>query len=326
MTTELNVWALLAEGDDALTEAAFRTGDFDRARELLESARAEAAPSADVAAHARSLDLLGLLLHYENIAKLMGGSAVSADAVEAEEQMFRQALACWNKLGEPVGAAQSLFGLGLVYQVLHSDWMTAMPYYWQALGLVSDPDADADLYLRSEVHRHVGFYFLVEARQPGEAERHLQISLDLRQELGDPRRIPSGLLALGRAVLESGGRDRAIELLQRAVAEARAAELLPQRIRDAESALAEAEAEPGPETAGASKPGPETAGESEPGPETGSAGAAGTEPSAGADVNASAGEPEASANGADPAAAAPDQADDDAGQADDDAGHTTGSD
>jgi tetratricopeptide (TPR) repeat protein len=315
MTTELNVWALLAEGDDALTEAAFRTGDFDRARELLESARAEAAPSADVAAHARSLDLLGLLLHYENIAKLMGGSAVSADAVDAEEQMFRQALACWNKLGEPVGAAQSLFGLGLVYQVLHSDWMTAMPYYWQALGLVSDPDADADLYLRSEVHRHVGFYFLVEAMQPGEAERHLQISLDLRQEVGDPRRIPSGLVALGRAVLESGGRDRAIELLQRAVAEARAAELLPERIRDAESALAEAEAEPGAETAGESEPGAETAGESGPGAETVSAGEADTGPSADADGSAGADETDASANGTDPAAAATGQADDGAGQA-----------
>jgi tetratricopeptide (TPR) repeat protein len=244
MTTELNVWAILAEGDDALTEAAFRTGDFDRARELLESARDEAASGADVAAQARSLDLLGLLMHYENITTLMGGSAVDPDAIDAEERMFRQALSCWQQLGEPVGAAQSLFGLGLVFQVLHSDWMTAMPYYWQALGVVSDPDAKADPYLRSEVHRHVGFYFLVEAQQPGEAERHLQISLDLREEIGDSRRIPSGLLALGQAVFESGGRDRAVELLRRAVAEARAAELMPERIRDAERALAEAEGEP----------------------------------------------------------------------------------
>jgi|SRR5215472_8994937 len=320
MTTELNVWALLAEGDDALTEAAFRTGDFGRARELIESARAEAAPGADVAAHARSLDLLGLLFHYESIAKLMSGSAVSADAVEAEEQMFRQALACWNKLGEPVGAAQSLFGLGLVYQVLHSDWMTAMPYYWQALGLVSDPDANADLYLRSEVHRHVGFYFLVEAMQPGEAERHLQISLDLRQELGDPRRIPSGLLSLGRAVLESGSRDRAVELLQRAVAEARAAELLPERIREAESALAEAEAEPGPQTASESEPGADVTAESEPNRDV----TAESEPNAdvtaesepGAhDADGEAAETNATADATDPAAASTDTAADGAGQA-----------
>lgn len=244
MATEQNVWALLADGDEALTEAAFRTADFGRARELLESARTEAAHGADLAAQARSLDLLGLLLHYENITTLMGGSAVSADAVDAEERMFRQALTFWQQLGEPVGTAQSLFGLGLVFQVLHSDWMTAMPYYWQALGLVSNPDAKADIYLRSEVHRHVGFYFLVEAVQPAEAVRHLQISLDLREELGDQRRTPSGLVALAQAELESGGRDRAIGLLRRAVAEARAAGLMPERIKDAEGALAEAEAEP----------------------------------------------------------------------------------
>lgn len=301
MTTELNVWALLAEGDEALTEAAFRTGNFDRARELLEAARAEAAPGADVAAHGRSLDLLGLLLHYENITTLMGGSAVSADAVEAEEQMFRQALACWQQLGEPVGAAQSLFGLGLVYQVLHSDWMTAMPYYWQALGLVSDPDTNADLYLRSEVHRHVGFYFLIEAMQPGEAERHLQISLDLRQELGDPRRIPSGLLSLGQAVLEAGSRDRAIELLQRAVAESRAAELLPERIREAENALAEAESEPGTETNAQGQRGTDTTAEGE--------------PVADADASAEATETDATADGTDPAADSTDTTAGGAGQA-----------
>jgi tetratricopeptide (TPR) repeat protein len=297
MTTELNVWALLAEGDDALTEAAFRTGDFGRARELLESARAEAAPGADVAAQARSLDLLGLLLHYENITKLMGGSAVSADAVEAEERMFRQALACWQQLGEPVGTAQSLFGLGLVYQVLHSDWMTAMPYYWQALGLVSDPGANADLYLRSEVHRHVGFYYLVEAMQPGEAERHLKISLDLREELGDSRRISSGLLALGQAVLESGGRDHAVELLQRAVTVARAANLLPEWIREAERALAEAEGEPSTEAEAEGEPATEAA-ESEPGGDA----TAESESGAGADADAEATETNAAADGADPAA------------------------
>jgi hypothetical protein len=32
----------------------------------------------------------------------------------------------------------------------------------------------ADLYTRSEVHRHVGFYFLVEDVRLDEAVRHLQ--------------------------------------------------------------------------------------------------------------------------------------------------------
>ena len=241
MATEQDVRALLAAGDDALYEAAYHTGDFGKARELLEAARAEAMQGTDVGAQASTLDSLGMLAHYENITKLIAGSPVGQSDIDAEERLFRQALACWQQLGEPPDSAQSLFGLGLVYQVLHSDWTTAMPYYWQALGLVTAQD-DAEPYLRSEVHRHVGFYFLVEASQPAEAVRHLQISLDLREELGDQRRIPSGLVALGQAELEAGGRDRAIELLTRAVAESRAAGLLPDWIKNAEQALAEAEA------------------------------------------------------------------------------------
>jgi tetratricopeptide (TPR) repeat protein len=259
MATEQEVRALLAAGEEALADAAFRTGDFGSARELLGAAHAEAMLGTDVGVQASATDLIGMLAHYQNITTLMSGSPVSQDDIEAEERLFRQALACWQQLGEPAGSAQSLFGLGLVYQVLHSDWTAAMPYYWQALGLITNQEAGAQqeadgpqeaggqqtggLYLRSEVHRHVGFYFLVEAGQPSEAVRHLQISLDLREKLGDQRRIPSGLVALGQAELEAGGRDRAIELLRRAVAESRAAGLIPERIKDAEQALAEAQAQ-----------------------------------------------------------------------------------
>jgi tetratricopeptide (TPR) repeat protein len=155
------------------------------------------------------------------------------------------------------GSAQALFGLGLVFQVLHSDWMTAMPYFWQALDLVTKPDVAAEAYLRSEVHRHVGFYFLVEDVQPTQAVRHLQLSLDYREELGDPRRIPSGLQALGRAELSAGNRARAIDLLTRAVALAREAGLAQQRIEEAERDLQEASGaheqggQAGPESTGA---------------------------------------------------------------------------
>jgi tetratricopeptide (TPR) repeat protein len=263
MATEQDVRALLAAGDEALADAAFRTGDFGKARELLEAAQAGAAQGADVSEQASALDALGMLAHYENITKLMGGSAVSEADIDAEERLFRQALARWQQLGEPAESAQSLFGLGLVYQVLHSDWTTAMPYYWQALGLVAGQQA-AEPYLRSEVHRHVGFYFLVEVSQPAEAVRHLQISLDLREELADPRRIPSGLVALAGARLEAGDRDGAIELLRRAVAQAREASLLPEWIKDAERALAEAEAEADPD-AGPASDVPPDARETEPG-------------------------------------------------------------
>ena len=142
---------------------------------------------------------------------------------------------------ERAATAQALFGLGLVYQVLHSDWTSAMPYFWQAFELVDADHADTGLYLRSEVHRHVGFYFLVADEQPAEAVLHLQLSLDLREQLGDPRRIPSGQVALAQAELAAGHRDRAIELLRAAVLQAREAGLLAQRIEDAERALREAE-------------------------------------------------------------------------------------
>jgi tetratricopeptide (TPR) repeat protein len=249
MTTESDVRELLAAGEEALTEAAFCTGDFGKARELLESAHASVLAGngpgdADADAEAAALSRLGMLAHYENITAMMSGSQVGPTDIDAEEKLFRRALARWQQAGEPADAAEALFGLGLVFQVLHSDWITAMPYFWQALGLVTGPEAAGGTYLRSEVHRHVGFYFLVEDVRPAEAVRHLQISLDLREELGDPRRIPSGLVALAEAELQAGGRDRAIELLTRAVADARAAGLLPARIEDAERKLAEAEIQP----------------------------------------------------------------------------------
>jgi tetratricopeptide (TPR) repeat protein len=242
MGTDQNVRDLLAAAEEALTEASFRTGDFAAAREAIGKAQAAAASASDFGGQARAQSYLGLAAHYENIGKLASGSAVEGTDIDAEERLFRQALAHSQDADETGGTAQALFGLGLVFQVLREDWMTAMPYYWQALGLVSGTESEDDLYLRSEVHRHVGFYYLVEDVQPSEAVRHLQLSLDLREELGDPRRIPSGLTALAEAELSAGGQDRAIDLLTEAIAQAHAAGLLPRVSQDAERTLREAEA------------------------------------------------------------------------------------
>jgi len=242
MATDGHLSELLAAAEEEFAEASFRTGDFARVRELLAEALAGAEQVGDLAGRARALDLLGMVAHYDNITEVMSGRRVPAEEIDAEERLFRQALAAWHAAGQGPATAQALFGLGLVYQVLHSDWASAMPYFWQALELADVNDADVGLYLRSEVHRHVGFYFLVADAQPAEAVRHLQLSLDLREQLGDPRRIPSGQVALAQAELASGHRDRAIELLRAAVLQAREAGLLAQRIEDAERALREAEA------------------------------------------------------------------------------------
>src|SRR5581483_3558922 len=98
-----------------------------------------------------------------------------------------------------------------------------------------------DLYGRSEIHRHLGFYYLVADPRPQEAMRQLGHSLALREKLGDPRRIPSALVALAKAELAAGHAQRAVERLSRAVTLAREANLLPWRIRDAEQDRREAE-------------------------------------------------------------------------------------
>jgi tetratricopeptide (TPR) repeat protein len=242
--TDQSVAELLAAGDEALAEALFRTGDFGPARAVLMRAQAKAGADGDQAGRARALDLLGMVAHGENITRLMTGGTVPPEDIEAEERLFRQALTAWQEAGAHAAAAYSHFGLGLVYQVLHRDWTAAMPYYWQALELVYASGSEGDLYLRSEVHRHVGFYYLAEDEQPSEAVRHLQLSLELREELADPRRIPSGQVALARAELAAGHRERAVELLTNAVTQAREAGLRAERIGDAEDALSEAQQEP----------------------------------------------------------------------------------
>jgi tetratricopeptide (TPR) repeat protein len=232
----------LEAGQEALVQACFCTGDFAEARGLLQGALERARVESDLNHEAAAYDGLGLLLHYENITQMMSGNEVDITDVDAEEALFRRALDIRQALGDRAGVAPSLFGLGLVCQVLRHDWASAMLYFRQCAELVDALTDGIDLYTRSEIHRHLGFYFLVEDVRPHEAVRHLQQSLDLREQLGDPRRIPSALVALGQAEADAGNAPRAVELLKRAVTEARAAGLLQQWIEDAEQSLHEAEA------------------------------------------------------------------------------------
>ena len=73
----------------------------------------------------------------------------------------------------------------------------------------------------------------------------LTISRELRDSHGDPRWIPSGILALGEAHLEFGHRDEAITLLREAVRLAREYRLHPRRIGWAADALRHAESSDG---------------------------------------------------------------------------------
>jgi tetratricopeptide (TPR) repeat protein len=228
--------------DEALTEAAFRTGDFSLAESLFGEARNVAELDGDREAEALALGGLGMTCHYRNIAKLIDGDTPAESDVAAEEELMRRSLAIWEKIGDAAGTARALFGVGLVFQVLRRDWAAAMPYFWRSFGLAEAVEESGDLYGRSEIHRHLGFYYLIEDVRPVEAVRQLGYSLALREKLGDPRRIPSALVALGEAEMAAGNLQRAVELLSRALMLARQADLQPWRIQNAEQTLREAAA------------------------------------------------------------------------------------
>ncbi|HWG27103.1 hypothetical protein [Actinospica sp.] len=241
-STETTTAGLLAAADEALIEAGFRTGEFAEAERLVRAAAQSAEQDRDAAGAAAAANLHGYLLHYRNITALMSGGQPEPADVELERERFSLALAGYEKLRAGAGIAAAAFGLGLFEQVLHQDWDAAMVHYRRSESLIPALEAAGDLYTRSEIHRHLGFYHLVVDKQFGVAVQHLQISLDLREEQGEPRRIPSGLVALGWAERENGNPRRAVLLLRRAVELARAEGLLPARIADAQHELEESEA------------------------------------------------------------------------------------
>ena len=234
--------ALCAAADEALTEASFQTADFAEAERLFTEARDLAARDGDRESEALAVTGLGMTRHGRNITRLVGGETLSDADVAAEEELMRRALAAWQETGDAAGTARALFGVSLVFQVLRRDWDAGMPYLWQAFGLAEAVEESGDLYAASEIRRHLGFYYLHADVRPAEAVRQLGHSLALRERLGDLRRVPSALVALGEAELAAGDPKRAAGYLYRAVELARAGGLLPWRIQDAEQALAEAEA------------------------------------------------------------------------------------
>lgn len=233
---------LLAAAEEALIEAAFRTDDFDEARRLAHQAARQAAERGDRGGEAAAAVISGFILHYRNISKLMLGDQVDPADGAAELEQFERASALYAELGDEVGLARAAFGVGVYVQVLQNDWDAAMVSYRRAESLIPALEVAGDLYTRSEIHRHLGFYHLVEDVQPAKAAEHLRISLELRERQAEPRRIPSGLVALAWAEREAGDPETAVALARRAVELSREARLHAARIAGAEQALEEAEA------------------------------------------------------------------------------------
>src|SRR6266571_2631089 len=83
--------------DEALTAAAFCTGDLAEAERLFAEAQALAVRAGDRAGEAFATGGLGMALHYRNIARLVNGAAPAEADVDAEEALMRRALASWRE-------------------------------------------------------------------------------------------------------------------------------------------------------------------------------------------------------------------------------------
>lgn len=226
--------ASVAAARDELARAYFRTGDYDEVDRLLAAVLADARAAHDRHAEAGAIALQGMVLHYRAI-ELSPEERGRTDW-RPEQQLFEQALALRRELGDVEGVAESTFQLGLVHQVLRRDLDAGAQCFRAALELL-DGSPDADTYLRSEVHRHVGFDALVREERHDEAVMHLRTSLELRDRLPERGHAVSGLVALALAERRAGRRDDALAHAREALEVARAENLRERHLRAAEHEL-----------------------------------------------------------------------------------------
>jgi tetratricopeptide (TPR) repeat protein len=195
---------LLAAGREALLEAAFLTSDFHRAGELLEAARQTAEARGDTRELAGALDQLGFLLHWKNV------DSEQRD-VEAELSLFERALALRQEVGDDTEIAESLFHVGLVYQLFKRAWDTSLGYFEQARTLA---EGSGDDLVLSEIYRHLGAHYWLSEGDFDTAVEHLRRSLALRERLDFAGWRATGLITLGQCELAAGMRAEALDHLR----------------------------------------------------------------------------------------------------------------
>ncbi len=230
--------ALIAEARAALAEAYLRTGDYDAVDALVERALAAAESAGDRRSEAAAVALQGMTLHFRAI-DIPAEDRAAIDPAP-EEALFEQALAARRELNDVEGVAESLFQLGLVHQVLRGDMEAGAPYFRDALATI-EAAPEADLLLRSEIHRHVGFDLLLREERHEEAIHHLRASLELRTQLAELGWTASGLVALSLAERLAGRAEEAIAYSRRALVVAREEGLRERFITGAEDSLRAAE-------------------------------------------------------------------------------------
>ena len=230
--------ALVDSAREAVTEAYLRTDDYASVAGLLDDALVAARATGDRKAEAAALAQQGMLLHFRAIVHPPEERATIDPG--PEQELFERALAVRREANDAEGIAESLWHLGLVHQVLRRDSGAAIPYFRDALARIESV-VGADTWLRSEIHRHIGFDLLVREERYEDALAELRRSFELRETLAESGWCVSGLTALAAASRRAGRHEDAIAYALRAVDLAREEGLLERHVAAAENELRAAE-------------------------------------------------------------------------------------
>ncbi len=177
-----------------------RSADLEAAIADVERGAAE---RDDRSLEAFALSRRGLALHGDFLRDRSRGEPPQ------EMALFEQALAIRQEIGDESGIAESLFQVGLVYQVVRGDHKTARPLFEESYRRAAD-DVTASYALR-----HIAFCD-DEAGDAESAERRHEEALELRRQAGWQAGIAAQLAAVAELRARRGDREGAADLAREA--------------------------------------------------------------------------------------------------------------
>ena len=151
-------------------------------------------------------DALGMYTHVQYLA--------GDRSKEPPEELahFEQGLTLRKQGGTAVQIAESLFHIGLVYDVIRRDYDQAAPYHQQAYEMSLEA---GDKVIASYAIRHLGFTHFA-ADDLASAKAALEESLRLREEAGFVPGAAFAIIALAHWHMRSGDNEGALTKLQQA--------------------------------------------------------------------------------------------------------------
>ncbi|MCP4543539.1 MAG: hypothetical protein GY832_41025 [Chloroflexi bacterium] len=199
-----NVW--LQMGRVLTDEGMFGGKDtLQKRKEAFEQALALAESSKNTNLIGDVYDAIGFSIHAAYI------NSDKSQEPENELEFFERGLELRKKEGTAEQVAESLFHIGLVFDVIRKDYDQALPYHEQAYELACEA---GDRITASYAIRHIGFARLA-AEELAAAKKALVESLDLREAVGFAPGIAFALAALAHVDALEGDKAQALSRLER---------------------------------------------------------------------------------------------------------------